>query len=140
MSAERRFRWGGVSFLGLGRFHDQWVDFVESSNAALRSASRDANNHSEDGPLSLETRERHTHGSTYGVKNYSIRRATEYKVLESDSMKYHYVCKWFRTEAYVDPIFTVANLFKVYEIEFLRILEENMWPEWMRSRLRLIHK
>ncbi|MED6149406.1 hypothetical protein PIB30_062110 [Stylosanthes scabra] len=28
-----------------------------------------------------------------GVKNYSIRRAAEYKVLESDSMKYHCVCK-----------------------------------------------
>ncbi|MED6185376.1 hypothetical protein PIB30_056453 [Stylosanthes scabra] len=36
--------------------------------------------------------------------------------------------------AYVDPIFTVTNLFKVYEMKFLPIPDENLCPEWMGSR------
>ncbi|MED6167525.1 hypothetical protein PIB30_003497 [Stylosanthes scabra] len=42
-----------------------------------------------------------------------------------------------RVGASVDPVFTVANLFKVYEMEFLPIPDENLRPEWMGSNLQL---
>ncbi|MED6197783.1 hypothetical protein PIB30_059894 [Stylosanthes scabra] len=48
---------------------------------------------------------------------------------------YCFCIERFRVGAYVDLVFTVTNLFKVYEMEFPPIPDENLWPEWMGSRL-----
>ncbi|MED6157315.1 hypothetical protein PIB30_022137 [Stylosanthes scabra] len=38
--------------------------------------------------------------------------------------------------AYVGPIYSVTNLFKVYEMKSPPIPNENMWPRWLGSKLR----
>ncbi|RYQ91827.1 hypothetical protein S83_066865 [Arachis hypogaea] len=37
---------------------------------------------------------------------------------------------------FVDPMYTMASVFKVYESEFLLILDEKMWPPWYGARLK----
>ncbi|MED6172231.1 hypothetical protein PIB30_048084 [Stylosanthes scabra] len=74
-------------------FHTLDVDAMEEERLT-DIGSRD-NDYDLDGGIELRVEHRFfsREAVLMGGKNYSIRQATKYKVLESDSMKYHCACK-----------------------------------------------
>ncbi|RYR57410.1 hypothetical protein Ahy_A05g023139 [Arachis hypogaea] len=71
------------------------------------------------------------------------RRASVFSVEEMESVdgwsqtSYRIPCAAASIEwgHFVDPVYTMISVFKVYETEFSPISDEKMWPPWYGARL-----